>query len=249
MYLEGTQVFDNTDIPISESPLILPADGHVFLVGSRIRKGGMIQGCPIWTLSDSKAWNNKNSVAKITRMNSVYCMKLTMTMPTPTVTSPTANPIPASAVEQEEAEEPAPATASTSAPGNSGVGQIAVTLRSKGVDKLIQLNAALTKTYVEEADLLQKLHAMTDVTRQQQLFADANYLLLRNRLPVTTSVNGKDIHAVDFGPLSRIRMPSRKNIVLEEIGMESNQWEVSDGMPLFQVGPELLILSIRGLIS
>ena len=38
--------------------------------------GGMIQGCSLWSLADSKVWKEKNSIAKITRVNSIYLLKL-----------------------------------------------------------------------------------------------------------------------------------------------------------------------------
>ena len=52
---------------------------------------------------------------------------------------------------------------------------------SVGIDKLIQVNVALTSIAISETELQQKLHAMCDITKQQQLLADTNFLLLQNR--------------------------------------------------------------------
>jgi len=137
---------------------------------------------------------------------------------------------------------------------------VAIAVSSRGSDKLIQVTAVVPRPCsAEEAlknieenpnkninvnnnDLQGELEAILR-SNNQSLIDCSKYLLLRSKLPrkILTQNGKKGVHAVEFGKFSRVKEPSRKNMVIDSVfdsgGTFATEWlSNADKPPILQIG-------------
>jgi hypothetical protein len=243
----------NEDHSTGKGRGIKPPPTSVAILGARKMKSGIAL---VWAdTEDTREWKDKAAVGRIFRSEECnYSGRIQFTGKAPS--SP------------DSSRAASPVQAASSAGDSPPIsGPIVCAVRSKGMDKLIHVAAvASPNSDVDEGAIQLCLNSLSSSSSASHtggahptsapIAAGAvpssplppGCLRLHSKLPRKVSAGGrKEIHSVAFGKMSRVRAPSRKNIVIDRVadeGTANNEWTSSgsDIPPIFQVSVKLLVV-------